>query len=133
PDSCDELNIIEEAANYGWPLARVSSEGCDRADGVQAIHYFATDGKEAHETLSTVGPSSLVYPEGGFGDLDGPGLVVCEVNTGRLVYLELNAGGEKVVAEELLAENCFTDVIEVDGGDHLVYAAIDGIYRLSAN
>lgn len=129
PDACDEVNIIVAGGDYGWPSNRLSSTSCDRRDGMQALHYLARPDSEPHKNGSTVGPSSLLYLEEGFAGEDGPGVVVCEVNSGRLGYLRLAGDGAQVVGEKTLAEDCFTDVIQLADGD-LLYARPDGLTRL---
>ncbi|HEX5940395.1 MAG TPA: PQQ-dependent sugar dehydrogenase, partial [Dehalococcoidia bacterium] len=131
PDACDEVNIIREGLNYGWPSPRVSEESCERRDGESAIGYLSREGSNPYENGSTVGPSSLLYLENGFGRLAGPGLVVCEVNTGRLRYLPLNGDVVNVGESETLADDCFTDVIRLGDGS-LVYTTLTSLRRLRA-
>lgn len=130
PDACDEVNLIVAGGNYGWPSNRVSSDSCERRDGAQAIHYLARRGRGAPENNSTVGPSSLLYLESGYAGHDGPGLAVCEVNTGRLRYLALGEEGTTVTDTSTIGGDCFTDVIELSDGS-LLYTRADALVSIS--
>jgi glucose/arabinose dehydrogenase len=130
PDACDEINIIAAGANYGWPSPRLSADTCERRDGEPAIGYLAREDTEPPDNGSTVGPSSLLYLATDFGSLPGPALVVCEVNTGRLRYLPFDGDSLNPDDGAILADDCFTDVIQLPDGN-LLYATTSSIKRLS--
>ncbi|HET9200518.1 MAG TPA: PQQ-dependent sugar dehydrogenase, partial [Dehalococcoidia bacterium] len=132
PQACDEINLVVEGEDYGWPSPRLSQDTCERRDGEAAIGYVAREGHEPAQNGSTVGPSSILYLTDGLGRLEGPGAVVCEVNTGRLRYHQLVEEPLSVEASYTLAEDCFTDVIQLADGS-LLYTTQSSIERLTAN
>jgi glucose/arabinose dehydrogenase len=132
PDACDEINLVLEGQGYGWPSPRLSAETCERRDGEPAIAYLARAGSDAADNGSTVGPSSLLYLADGLGPLEGPGVIVCEVNTGRLRYHRLTEDPLTVSASVTLADDCFTDVVQLADGS-LLYTTVDAIHRIFAS
>jgi hypothetical protein len=59
-------------------------------------------------------------------------VVVCEVNTGRLRYHRLNEDPLTVSASVTLADDCFTDVVQLADGS-LLYTTVDAIHRIFAS
>lgn len=131
--SCEELNIINAGANYGWPAGQFPYAECAAGTGVQAIYRFAREGKQPGDFLSFVEVSGLVFAPGDKYPILGPSLMVCEaqrsvVNDQRSpgVLRRLILGGaalDQVTASDLIANDCRGDVAVSPAG--LIYYSND--------
>ena len=118
PVSCEELNLIEAGANYGWPdVGEFPFTDCLAGEGTQAIHFFAQEEMQPGDFLSFVVVSGLEFASGDVYPLLGDSLLVCESETRlmrRLVLSEANF--DQVTEDDVVLEDCDMDIaISPDG------------------
>ncbi len=125
--SCEELNVINAGANYGWPnVGQFPYSDCSAGTGVQAIYHFAREGTQPGDFLSFVEVSGLAFAPGDKYPTLGPSLMVCEsqrsvVNDQRSpgVLRHLVLGGaalNQVTSSDLIVKDCKGDVaVSPDG------------------
>lgn len=112
PATCDELNVVEAGNNYGWPMTdEFRFDDCTAGQETIPIHFFAREGLDALENLSTVFPTGVDFLTGGlYPDLEGS-LLVCESTTMLLRALVLEGPQQDTVAsDEAIAGDCFFTV-----------------------
>lgn len=119
PDCDDELNLVEEGANYGWG----SGYECGTA-GV---------GEDPVEPLVAWTPPIVVtdpwFYTGTSEDLAGF-LYVGDFGSGKLRRFVMNEDGTKVLREEVIYDSPSQIVDVTEGPDGLLYIATpDAIYR----
>lgn len=116
--TCEELNIIEEGANYGWPEAgEWPHTDCFAAKKTPAIYLFARENMEPSDFDSTVAIAGMEFISGDVYPLLEDSLLVCESRTQLMRRLVL-AGSEfdEVAADEVIAEDCWLDIaVSPDG------------------
>jgi glucose/arabinose dehydrogenase len=118
PVSCEELNLIESGANYGWPdIGEFPFPDCQAGEGTKAIHFFAQEEMQPGDFLSFVVVSGLEFASGDVYPLLGDSLLVCESETRlmrRLVLSEANF--DQVTAGDVIVEDCALDIaVSPDG------------------
>ena len=91
PDTRDELNIIKEGQNYGWP----DYLGKESAEGIQPALSVYTE----RDTIAIAGLT--VYEGSAFPWQDN--LLFVSLKTGQLYRLELNEQGD-VIGESILLD-----------------------------
>lgn len=113
--SCEELNIIEAGANYGWPqMGEFPYADCSVGPGEQPIFHFTREGQAPGSFLSFVEVSAMAFLEGSAYPGLSDGLIVCEsqrspVNnvTTRGVLRRLTLSSEREVAlSEQIVNDC---------------------------
>ncbi|MFW2437922.1 MAG: PQQ-dependent sugar dehydrogenase, partial [Arenicellales bacterium] len=123
PQGGDELNIIEAAQNYGWPVITYGKEygsGDDIGEGThkggmqQPIHYW----------VPSIAPSGMAFYNGNkFPDWQGD-LFIGSLKFQLLVRLELN--GNKILHEERLLKKELGRIRDVrNGPDGYLYLLTD--------
>ena len=126
PVSCEELNLIEAGANYGWPnVGEFPFEDCLAGDQVAAIHFFALEEMEPSDFLSAVLVSGLEFVSAGVYPLLGDSLLVCESDSQLMRRLVLTGSNfDQVAADEegadnVVVEDCMVDI--ATSPDGIVY------------
>src|SRR3990172_5006195 len=81
-NACEEVNIIEKGANYGWlEASETPFSDCKSLPGTPAIHYQAREKFAPEDFGSTVGITGMEFVSGGVYSALGDSLVFCEAGT----------------------------------------------------
>ncbi len=112
PVSCEEINLIEAGANYGWPdVGEFPYPDCQAGVGTKAIHLFAKEGMEPGDFISLVVVSGLGFVSGDVYPLLGDSLLVCESETKLMRRLVLSgANFDQVSEDDIVLEDCDMDI-----------------------
>jgi glucose/arabinose dehydrogenase len=116
--SCEELNLIEAGANYGWPdVGEFPYSDCQAGEGVKAIHLLSQEGMQPGDFLSFVVVSGLEFASEEVYPLLGDSLLVCESETRLLRRLVLSGPElDQVTADDVIVEDCRFDIaVSPDG------------------
>lgn len=116
--TCEELNLIEGGANYGWPKAgEWPYNDCLVAGKTPAIYLLAHEGMEPGDFLSTVGVWGMKFISGDSYPLLEDGLLICEGGTGLMRLLVLGgSNSDKIVSDDVVMDDCGRDIaISPDG------------------
>jgi len=84
PYTCEELNIIEEGGDYGWPVGEFPFSDCSAGDQVDAIHLFSRENTAPEAYLSFVEVSGLAFVPGARYPTLGDSLFVCESQKSKI-------------------------------------------------
>jgi glucose/arabinose dehydrogenase len=117
--TCEELNLVTEGQNYGWPLTHeFRFADCLEGQTTAPIHFFAPEGQEPVEHLAIVTPIGLTFLTGSaYPLLTDNSLLVCERKTNLMRRLVLDgAENDRVVEDDVVVEDCTLDIaISPDG------------------
>ncbi|MEM7021373.1 MAG: PQQ-dependent sugar dehydrogenase [Pseudomonadota bacterium] len=122
PRGGDEVNVVKEGVNYGWPVITYGraysgfsiGEGTEKEGMAQPAHYW----------VPSISPSGMAFYEGdAFPEWQGD-LFVGALSGDLLARLEIN--GEEVTGEERLIEYTLGRIRDVRiGPDGLIYLLND--------
>ena len=131
PGSCEELNLIEAGANYGWPdVGEFPWSDCSVGEQIPAIYFFAKDDMAPEDYLSTVVASGKGFVSGDVYPLLGDSLLVCETETALMRRLVLSGASlDQVESNDVVVRDCVRDIaVSPDG--IVYYSNKEGIRRL---
>lgn len=119
--SCETLNLITAAGNYGWPdVGEFPYDDCQAGEGTKGIHLFAREEMEPSDFLSFVLVSGLEFASADVYPLLGDALLVCESETKLMRRLVLSGANFDLVAEDdVVLKNCDGDI--ATSPDGIVY------------
>jgi glucose/arabinose dehydrogenase len=128
--TCEEVNIIEKGANYGWPMTGQSPFDCSATPQRSPIYLLAKDGLRPNDLDSTVAVSGMEFISGSIYPMLGDSLVTCEISTGLMRRLILSAPNlDSVTANDIVLRDCSLDItIGPDGA--IYYGNIYEIRRI---
>ena len=139
PYTCEELNIIEEGGDYGWPVGEFPFSDCSAGDQVDAIHHFSRENTAPEAYLSFVEVSGLAFVPGSRYPTLGDSLFVCESQKSVIapataptkgVLRRLVLGGadfNQVSGNDIIVKDCKGDLAVASDGT--IYYANDGEIR----
>lgn len=119
---CDEVNIVREGEDHGWP--RIGQE----QEGVLPIYYFAFPGSEPGSTK--VRPEGIEFVSGDAYPALGDSLLVCEDVTRYMRRLVL-AANKKVQSDDVVVPDCNLDIAVSPNGT-IYYSNASEIRKLVA-
>jgi glucose/arabinose dehydrogenase len=138
PYTCEELNIIRASADYGWPdVGEFPFPDCNAGTGVDAVYFFAREGKQPGEYLSLVEVTGLAFVPGSRYPALGDSLFICEghrsvieekISPGVLRRITLS-GESQVGSDDVIVDDCKGDVETAPDGT-LYYSNGTEIRRL---
>jgi glucose/arabinose dehydrogenase len=130
-DSCEELNLILPASNYGYPdIGDFPYPDCTFGTQIPGIHFFARPEMQAGEFQSVVGVKGLEFVSGSEYPGLGDGLLVCESVTGFLRRLILAGPNfDQVTGDDVVVDDCAQDVTVSPDGT-IYYSNKTSIQRL---
>ncbi|MGH8527048.1 MAG: PQQ-dependent sugar dehydrogenase, partial [Gammaproteobacteria bacterium] len=79
--TCEEVNIIEKGADYGWPRTAQSPYDCAATPQTTPVYLLAEDGLSANDLDSTVGMSGVEFISASVYPALGDSLALCEITT----------------------------------------------------
>jgi glucose/arabinose dehydrogenase len=118
PGSCEELNLIEAGANYGWPdVGKFPWPDCYAGGQTRAIHLFAKDGMQPEDYLSPVVVNGKEFVSGDVYPLLSDSLLVCQTDDTLMRRLTLSGADlDEVVADDVVVRDCQWDIaVSPDG------------------
>jgi len=106
--TCEELNLISKGANYDWPeVGEFPFADCLFGEHAKGIHFFAKEGMEPGDFVSSVNVSALAFTSQKTDPLFGDSLLVCESETQLMRRLTLGGANlDQVLADDVVVKDC---------------------------
>jgi glucose/arabinose dehydrogenase len=136
PYSCEELNLIQAGADYGWPSTMVFPfDDCAAGSGMQPIQNFAREGQQPGGFLSFVESQGMAFLADSAYEQLPDSLLVCQSEKSVIqnfvsggAIREFTMKGTSVASTSIVVNDCFGDVA-VRGGE-VYYATRTEIRKL---
>ena len=117
-DSCEELDVIQAAGNYGWPdVGPFPFSDCYFGDQVKAIHLFTRPDKTPGQFQSFVRVSGLEFVTAARYTALGDALLTCEAETSEMRRVVVS--GNQVTSDDKVLGDCDGDI--TTSGDGTIY------------
>ncbi|MGH9199165.1 MAG: PQQ-dependent sugar dehydrogenase, partial [Acidimicrobiia bacterium] len=115
--TCEEVNIIEKGADYGWPRTAQSPYDCAATPQTTPVYLLAEDGLSANDLDSTVGMSGVEFISASVYPALGDSLALCEITTKLMRRLLLSPPNfDSVSANDVIQRDCWLDItVSPDG------------------
>ncbi len=115
PVSCEELNIVNSGANYGYPnVGPFPFADCRFGNHTHGIHFFSKAGTRPEDFLSNTFVSGLAFVSGSNKyPTIGDALLVCESEAETHDLRRLTLSGvdfDQVSADDVVVKDCKLDV-----------------------
>ena len=130
PTDFDEINVIEEGNNYGWPCRSGLSPGPDANNPICTAQEPADFTNPIWTFNPIVTPVGVDFYSGDkFPQFTGR-LFVCEYNTSNVRYFEVDSADPTLLTDlGVIATNCRSDIQEGPDG-YIYYTDFNAIYRI---
>ena len=127
--TCEEINIIQSGADYGWPRTEQTPFDCGATPQQAPIHLLSMDGLTPADLDSTVAVWGMEFISGQVYPMLGDSLVVCETRPQLMRRLVLEAPGfDRVTDNDVIGRDCMEVAIGADG--FIYYSTAYEIRRL---
>jgi len=127
--TCEEINIVEDGADYGWPSTEQTPFDCAGTPQQPPIHLLALDGMKPNDLDSEVGVTGIEIISGAVYPTLGDSLVVCEARSQLMRRLLLESPAfERVTAADAIERECAEVATSQDG--LIYYSTVYEIRRL---
>lgn len=127
--TCEEINVIEKGADYGWPRTEQTPFDCAATPQQAPIHHLALEGQKPADLDSVVGVSGITFISGSAYPTLGDSLVVCETRSQLMRRLALETPAlDGVTAEDTIERDCGEVATSPDG--LIYYSTVYEIRRL---
>jgi glucose/arabinose dehydrogenase len=127
--TCEEINIVEKGADYGWPRTEQTPFDCTATPQQPPIHLLAFDDMKPADLDSVVGVTGIDFISGEVYPTLGDSLILCESRSQLMRRLVLEPPGlDQVTAEDAIGRDCGQVATSHDG--LIYYSTVYDIRRL---
>jgi glucose/arabinose dehydrogenase len=127
--TCEEINIVEAGADYGWPRTEETPFDCQATEQQLPIHWLAKEGMEPSDVDSVVGVAGMDFITSDVYPMLADSLVICEGGPRSLRRLVLASPGlDQVTEDDEIAQDCYAVSTSPDG--IIYYSNVYEIRRL---
>ena len=127
--TCEEINITEKGADYGWPRTEQTPFDCQATPQQAPIHLLAMDGMKPADIDSVVGVAGMDSISGDVYPMLGDSLVICEARPQSMRRLVLEVPSlDRVTGDDEIARDCWQIATSPDG--LIYYSNVYEIRRL---